>query len=175
MYVGRERRTLPFLDELTRLGDRVTIRTDDEYGALPTADDLLPPNVCSGDAIYCCGPVPMMDLIAARVRNEPGVELHAERFSAAPVVDGQPFRIRLARTGQIIDVAADQTALDAVLRAEPGTPYSCRQGFCGTCTAHVSDGDIDHRDNLLTQDERDAGTMLLCVSRAHSPYLTVTT
>jgi len=175
VYVGRERRTLPFLDELTRFGDRVTIRTDDECGALPTADDLLPPNVRSGDAIYCCGPVPMMDLIAARVRSEPGVELHAERFSAAPVVDGRPFRIRLARTGRIVDVAADRTALDAVLGVDPRTPYSCRQGFCGTCAVHVSDGEVDHRDNLLTQEERDAGTMLLCVSRAHSPDLTVTT
>lgn len=174
VYVGRERRTLPFLAELSPFGDRVTIRTDDEYG-LPTATDLLPPNVRSGDAIYCCGPVPMMDLITAGARNQPGVEVHAERFSATPVVDGRPFRIQLARTGQVIDVAADQTALDAVLRVNPKAPYSCRQGFCGTCMVHVIDGDVDHRDNSLSPAERAEGKMLLCVSRSNSPCLTVTT
>jgi ferredoxin len=45
-------------------------------------------------------------------------------------------------------------------------PYSCQQGFCGTCRTRVLDGEVDHRDTLLTDPERAAGMMLTCVSRA---------
>ncbi|MCX8564422.1 PDR/VanB family oxidoreductase [Mycolicibacterium mucogenicum] len=170
IYVGREHGAMPFLDELVQFGSRVMIRTDKDSGP-PTASDLLPVDVGGGDAIYCCGPTPMMDLVAERVRHEAGVELHTERFSPRPVVGGRPFRIQLTRTGTVIDVAPDQTALDAVLQVDPTMPYSCRQGFCGTCVAQVIEGEVDHRDDSLSQVNRDAGQMLLCVSRSNSPCL----
>jgi len=49
-------------------------------------------------------------------------------------------------------------------------PYSCREGLCGTCRTTVLAGQPDHRDYVLTDEEREAGTaMMLCVSRALSP------
>nr|WP_280235783.1 PDR/VanB family oxidoreductase [Nocardia cyriacigeorgica] len=163
VYTGRSRDTLPFRTELAEFGSRVLVRTDDEHG-LPTGADLLP-GVGPGTAVFCCGPVAMTGAVASAVRELSGVALHSERFSAPPVVDGKPFRIELARTGAIIDVPADRTALETVLEARPATPYSCRQGFCRTCVVRVLDGDPDHRDTALTEAERAAGAMLLCVSR----------
>ncbi|ETA05030.1 ferredoxin [Gordonia alkanivorans CGMCC 6845] len=52
-------------------------------------------------------------------------------------------------------------------------PYSCQQGFCGTCKVRTLSGDIDHRDNILTEPEREAGTMLTCVSRSAGGNLTL--
>lgn len=61
-------------------------------------------------------------------------------------------------------VAADQSVLAAVRTELPGVAYSCEQGFCGTCQQRVLEGEIDHRDELLTDAER-GDSMLICVSR----------
>jgi ferredoxin len=63
-------------------------------------------------------------------------------------------------------VAADETLLAALQRSGVRAPYSCQQGFCGTCRTRVIDGVVQHRDTLLTTPERAAGMMLTCVSRA---------
>lgn len=76
----------------------------------------------------------------------------------------------MSRSGRTVEVAADETTLAAVRRELPNTPYSCEQGFCGTCQHRVLTGEIDHRDELLTDGERE-DSMLLCVSRAASDRL----
>ncbi|GAB4587851.1 PDR/VanB family oxidoreductase [Nocardia sp. IFM 10818] len=169
VYAGRSRDTIPFLGEVESFGDRVTIRTDDEHG-LPDARALLP-GVGTDTSVYCCGPVVMTQVIADAVRDMPGVELYSERFSPPPVVDGTAFRVELARTGEIVEIPADKSVLEEVLKVRPDSPYSCRQGFCRTCRVRVVSGDIDHRDTVLTAAERDAGDMLICVSRCDGDRL----
>ncbi|WP_278262701.1 PDR/VanB family oxidoreductase [Nocardia sp. AG03] len=169
VYSGRSRDTIPFLDELESFGPRVTVRTDDEHG-LPTAAELLP-EVGAGTAVYACGPTPMTSAIVAAVRDLPRVELHFERFSPPPVVNGTAFEIEFASTGQVITVPADRTVLDAVLAERPDQPYSCRQGFCRTCVVRVRAGEPDHRESVLSDDEHAAGAMLACVSRSHGERL----
>lgn len=164
LYVGRSRDSLPFLDELTRFGDRVQIRTDDVDG-LPTADDLLG-DCRPGTSVYTCGPAPMLNSIRARLVGADDIELHFERFAAPPVTDGHEFKVELASTGQTVAVEADETLLAALIKAGVHAPYSCQQGFCGTCRVKVLAGAVDHRDGLLTETERDAGQALICVSRA---------
>ncbi|RMI29490.1 PDR/VanB family oxidoreductase [Nocardia stercoris] len=168
VYVGRSRATIPFLAEVESFGARVTVRTDDEHG-IPTGADLLP-GIGPDTAVYCCGPVPMTAAIAARVRElaaapRAAIELHSERFSAPPVVDGRPFTVELARSGRTVEVPADRSALEEVLKVRPDTAYSCRQGFCRTCVVKVLDGSPEHRETVLTADQHAAGEMLLCVSR----------
>jgi ferredoxin-NADP reductase len=164
VYVGRSRDSLPFLDEVSQFGDRVTIRTDDVHG-LPTAEDLLG-DCTDGTAVYACGPAPMLTTIRSRLAGRANVELHFERFAAPPVIDGMQFSVSVASTGQIVDVGATETLLSALQRARVAAPYSCQQGFCGTCRTGVLEGVVEHRDTLLTDPERAAGTMLVCVSRA---------
>ena len=53
-------------------------------------------------------------------------------------------------------------------RRGPMWRYSCQQGFCGTCVQRVVTGEVDHRDNTLTDRQRELGQMLVCVSRAKS-------
>jgi ferredoxin len=74
--------------------------------------------------------------------------------------------VTIASTGQEVAVGADETLLSALRRANVEVPYSCRQGFCGTCRTRVVGGAVDHRDTLLTEPERAAGMMLVCISRA---------
>ncbi|CAJ1579089.1 PDR/VanB family oxidoreductase [[Mycobacterium] wendilense] len=162
-YVGRSRDSLPFLDEIARYGDRVEIRTDDVHG-LPTAGALLG-DCPDGTAVYTCGPAPMLGTVRSALADRDKVELHYERFGAAPVVDGEPFQATLAASGKTVQVGADETLLHALTRAGVPAPYSCQQGFCGTCRTRVLAGEVDHRDTLLTEPER-ADQMLTCVSRS---------
>jgi ferredoxin-NADP reductase len=167
VYAGRSRNSLPFLDELAQFGDRIEIRIDDDGNSsgVPTATQLL--GDCLDDtAVYACGPAPMLTAIRAQLAGRDDVELHFERFAAPPVVDGEEFNVRVASTGAAVQVGAEETLLSALQRADIWPPYSCRQGFCGTCRTRVIDGCVDHRDTLLTDAERAAGMMLVCISRA---------
>jgi ferredoxin-NADP reductase len=164
IYAGRSRDSLPFIDELGRFGDRIEVRTDDESG-IPDARHLL--GECRDHtAVYACGPAPMLTAIRAELAGRRDVELHFERFAAPPVLDGAEFDVTVASSGTTVRVGADETLLTALRRANVTAPYSCQQGFCGTCRTRVLDGDVDHRDTLLTIPERDSGMMLICISRA---------
>jgi ferredoxin-NADP reductase len=164
IYAGRSRDSLPFLDAVARFGERISIRTDDVSGR-PTARELLG-DCPSGTAVYACGPAPMLTGIRSALAGRDDVELHFERFAAPPVVDGKEFTVSIASTGESIRVGAEETLLSALGRAGLQPPYSCRQGFCGTCRTRVLEGAIDHRDTLLTEPERDSQMMLICISRA---------
>ena len=48
--------------------------------------------------------------------------------------------------------------------------WSCREGTCGTCETPVLAGEVDHRDSLLTDEEKAANDkMFICVSHAACP------
>ncbi|MEW5809798.1 MAG: PDR/VanB family oxidoreductase [Actinomycetota bacterium] len=164
IYTGRSRDSLPFVDEVAAFGPAVQVRTDDESG-LPSATTLLG-DCPEGTAVYACGPAPMLTAVRAALIDRADVELHFERFAAPPVHDGRPFEVTVASTGTTIAVDAQESLLTALRRSGVAAPYSCQQGFCGTCRVRVLEGEVDHRDTLLTDPERAAGMMLTCVSRA---------
>lgn len=164
MYAGRSVDSLPFIDEVARFGERVEIRTDDVAG-VPSAAELLG-DCPDGTTVYACGPAPMLTAIRAMLAGRADVELHFERFAAPPVVNGREFSVSIASTGQQVVVGADETLLTALRRSDVAAPYSCQQGFCGTCRTRAVAGTVDHRDTLLTDPERACGMMLVCISRA---------
>jgi ferredoxin len=75
-----------------------------------------------------------------------------------------------SRTGRVVDVASEQTVLDAVRAAGVNAPSSCEMGICGTCETKVLSGLVDHRDEPLT-DEKAAGKHDddLCLPRGVPP------
>lgn len=169
VYCGRSADTIPFLDEIWQWDPaRVTVRLDDEHG-IPTAADLLR-DAPRGGAVYVCGPPPMIETIRHGFAETGSKALYFERFSAPPVIDGSAFEVELARTGEVVGVGADETLLQALIKVRPDVAYSCRQGFCGTCKVDVLAGTPEHRDNRLTDDERQS-SMLACVSRSLTPRL----
>lgn len=171
VYSGRSRATMPFLREISALPEaaaRAVVLADDENG-VPDAADLIR-QAPRGAAAYVCGPPPMLSGVraAASAAIDAGRlrAFHFERFTAPPITCGRPFEVELSRSGTVLRVPADRSLLDALRANNPATPYSCKQGFCGTCRQRVLRGTVDHRDQRLTGDEREAGDMLVCVSRA---------
>lgn len=162
VYAGRSRATLPFLAELAELSAhepwRVRVRTDEEAGGPPSAEELLA-DAGPGTAVYFCGPPALVPAL----RSVP--VLHVERFSPPPITDGAAFEIQLGRDGEVLPVPADRTALSVLTAARPTTPYSCRRGFCGTCRVRVLAGGDAVRHGGSATARRTDDAMLVCVSR----------
>ncbi|MGW1948891.1 PDR/VanB family oxidoreductase [Streptomyces sp. NPDC001940] len=170
LYAGRTRASMPFLEEAEKLGGergRVRVVAEDEDGR-PDLAGLLADSA-PDTAVYCCGPEGLMEAVAAALPGH--CRLHLERFAPHTSADGNgPFEVELRRSGRTVPVPAGTSVLAAVRAEVPNVSYSCEQGFCGTCQQRVLEGEIDHRDELLTDSERD-DSMLICVSRARGERL----
>ncbi|WP_141207876.1 PDR/VanB family oxidoreductase [Streptomyces griseorubiginosus] len=169
LYGGRTRNSMAFTKELSRYGDRVTVAPQDETGLLdlPSVLDGVP----EGTLVYCCGPGPLLDAVE---RGCPAGLLHMERFAPKEQEEGEntEFEVELAQTGTTVTVAPDVSVLDAVRACGVEVLFSCTEGTCGTCETDVLEGTPDHRDSVLTDEEREAGeTMMICVSRCRGKRL----
>ncbi|MES5818151.1 PDR/VanB family oxidoreductase [Streptomyces sp. RG80] len=169
LYGGRTRDSIAFTEELGGYGERVTVAPQDETGLLDLASVL--DDVPEGTLVYCCGPGPLLDAVEARC---PAGVLHMERFTPKEQVSGEntEFEVELAQSGTTVTVPPDVSVLDAVRGAGVEVLFSCTEGTCGTCETDVLEGDPDHRDSVLTDEEREAGeTMMICVSRCRGKRL----
>lgn len=173
-YGGRTVRSMAFIDELRTLAnDRVHIVPQDTDGLLPLEGIVAGAN--PDTAIYCCGPGPLLDAVQdAHTRLAPDSPLHFERFAASTSKPAMPapaddhtVELVLSRTGVTLEVGPERSLLDAIRDVVPAVPFSCTEGYCGSCEVAVLEGTPDHRDEVLTETERAAGkTMFPCVSRA---------
>jgi len=71
-------------------------------------------------------------------------------------------------------VPADRSILEVLEENGFEVPFSCREGLCGTCLTNVLAGEPDHRDYVLSDEERASGKLMtICCSRAKSASLTL--
>jgi ferredoxin-NADP reductase len=167
VYVGRSVATMPFVDELRAAhGDRMRIHATDEHGRPDFA--AMAAELSDQAMVYSCGPASMLDAVEAAF---PGQRLHSERFrpAAREFAPSKPFSVHCARSDRTIEVATDESVLDALTHAGYRIPSGCREGVCGTCEIGVLAGEPDHRDDIGAP----PGRMYCCVSRALSPDLTL--
>ncbi|NHI17893.1 PDR/VanB family oxidoreductase [Microbacterium excoecariae] len=167
-YSVRTRAAVPFAAEIAALGDRVRLHVSAE-------GDRADPAAIVAEAgpapIWACGPDPLLAALAAA---EPA-RLHVEPFAVAPAEPEratEAFEVELMSTGEVIDVPADRSILEALEDRGVFTVSSCREGTCGTCETVVVEGEVDHRDRVLSAAERETSpVMMICVSRAACPRL----
>jgi ferredoxin-NADP reductase len=168
VYGGRSRTSMAYAAELSeRYGDRVRLFPEDECGLLDL--DVLVPDPDGSTLVYCCGPRGLLDAIERRASDWPKGDLRIERFAAVDpgTVADQPFEIELLSARRRLTVEAGQSVLDTLRRHGIEVPSSCEEGVCGTCLTRVLSGVVDHRDAVLSKEERSAHRiMALCVSRA---------
>ncbi len=178
IYAARSRQCAAFLDEIRKLTDgkvNVIWHFDDEEGRPVDLLKLLE-NRDPGHHYYCCGPGPMLDAFVHASQTLGLENFHIERFAAQPVVDEAPsgdrLLVHLQQSGVDVQVEPGQSILDALIDAGLAPSYSCQQGICGACETTVIEGDIEHRDSVLTEQERQSGrTMMICVSTCASGRL----
>lgn len=173
-YGGRQRASMAFLDELARYGDRVRTWPQDVFGLLDLPAILGEPR--PDTLVYCCGPEALLSAVEAQCAAWLPGALHIERFAPKPVEPAPggdtPFELVLQRSGITAVVPAEKTILEIVEENGLSVLSSCRVGTCGTCEQEVVSGEIDHRDSVLTEEDREAGEyMMICVSRCRSERL----
>ncbi|MGW1412438.1 PDR/VanB family oxidoreductase [Streptomyces sp. NPDC002403] len=175
LYGGRSRSSMAFLPELARHGERVLVRPQDQHGLLDLDSFLGAPR--ENTTVYCCGPEPLLAAVERLCAAWPTGTLRLERFAARSQTPADPdveqsFEVVLHRTGRTVTVPAGKAVLEALEDNGIESPNSCREGICGTCETKVLEGTPDHRDSLLSPEERTANdTMMICVGRALCPRL----
>jgi tetrachlorobenzoquinone reductase len=115
----------------------------------------------------------MLDAFTAAAASRLGRCVHLERFSApaAPAAKGG-FIVELAHSKLVVSVQPGQTILEALRAHGVEVPSSCEQGVCGSCETRVLSGEPDHRDLLLSLEERATNeVMMICCSSSRSPVL----
>jgi ferredoxin-NADP reductase len=173
VYGGRSRASMAFLDELAGYGDKITLWPQDERGMLPLGELLAQPQ--PGTAVYCCGPEPLLAAVEKNCQSWPEGAVHVERFAPrdqTEPVRREAFDVVLRRSDRTVLVPPDRSILSALADAGVGVPSSCSEGTCGSCETPVLDGVPDHRDSVLSEQERRRGDcMMICVSRSNGPQL----
>jgi ferredoxin-NADP reductase len=127
-----------------------------------------------GTHAYACGPTAVLELFTelATRAGWPPVRLHVEHFQAPELEPGRPFTAVLRRSGTQLSVPSGTSLLEAALSAGVEVPNMCRQGVCGQCLVGVAGGQVEHRDLVLDDlDKQTHTSMLACVSRAADSVL----
>jgi vanillate O-demethylase ferredoxin subunit len=172
------RRRMPFaelLDDLAAKGRGLIVRHCSELGGGRMSVEAIVRDAPPGTHLYCCGPSGMVDDFLAAGASRPPGTVHHERFAArqAAATDGG-FTLKLARDGRCLPVPAGKSILDVLLDAGLDVPYSCTQGVCGTCRITVLEGEPEHRDDFLTDEERASNqSVIACCSGARTAHLTL--
>jgi ferredoxin-NADP reductase len=176
-YAARNRCSAGFVTDLASYGSKVNFyfsqESVDEIPARRVDLDRIVAEVPSDAHVYCCGPRNMLAAFEKAAAALPSEQTHIEFFSNADEIDkAGGFDVRLARSGQTIEVRPGETILDVLLKRGIDAPYSCLEGVCSTCETRVISGIPDHRDLILSREEREANDrMLICCSRSKSAVL----
>ncbi|MEJ6023680.1 PDR/VanB family oxidoreductase [Ramlibacter sp. PS4R-6] len=176
-YSTRSKSKTAFFDEIAAspFAGRTHFHFDDNPAEPLQLGGLLA-NVDSQTHLYVCGPAGFIQFVTdwAKGCGWPAGQIHVE-FFAAPDQDksgDRPFDVKIASSGQVIPIAADQTIVKALAAAGVEILTSCEQGVCGTCITRVLEGECDHRDMYFTDEEKAKHDQFTpCCSRAKSAVL----
>lgn len=128
-----------------------------------------------GADVYTCGPEPMLNAVLEAGSALRGGAIHFERFAAASDIEHAPndsFEVEVQSTGAVFKVLKDETILEVLRTNGVHVDFGCSEGLCGSCMVDVVEGEVDHRDGILTPEEQASNSYLCtCVSRAKSDRL----
>lgn len=175
-YCGHSREGMAFLAELAdcHFSAHVQLHISDENGRI-RPQELLTPHAATGH-LYVCGPEGFMAWVneTAQGCGFSAERLHREYFNREVETSGGSFEVAVPELNLSVTVGENETIVAALQKAGIKVKVSCQQGVCGTCLANVCSGEPDHRDEYLTEEEReDNDQILLCCSRAKTPQLVI--
>lgn len=177
LYLARSNEDFIFLEQIKAIDtERVTVHASNEQGSYHLKNKL--DSLADNSVVYSCGPQGLLDALEDlhKKQIQPKWKLLLERFKVdAAIINeetAKPIFVTLSRTGKTIEVPANESILESLKKEGVRVKCSCRNGTCGTCETVVISGLPDHRDHVLSDEEKELNeTMMLCVSRAISDEL----
>ena len=172
-YAGRSKAVMAYADRLEdSFGDQVKIHTDDNN---PLPIDTLFSTIDPATHVYICCPAGLLDATraAASAAGVAAEQIHTELFATPEAKSTDvPFEVELNSTGDVYVIPPGQTIIEVLEAAGHDLMYDCQRGDCGICQTAVISGTPDHRDVVLSDDEKASGkVMQICVSRAGAERL----
>lgn len=174
-YAGRSRTSMAFIERLERdHGEALRFYPKDKGCRLDLTGLLAEPG--EDTLIYACGPERLLAALEAGTGHWPEGSLHVEHFTAVGALldpkNEHAFEAELTDSELTVAVPPDRTLLQALRSAGIDVPSDCEEGLCGSCQVEVVEGEIDHRDKVLTAAERSSEDRLMsCCSRAKGKKL----
>ena len=128
-----------------------------------------------GTHVYFCGPASFMNAVEGASADWPIETLHFEYFSKSEDSEfeeknNKEFFVKIAKTGDVFEVKKNQTIVEVLRNNGLSIDTSCEDGFCGTCITKYVEGEPEHRDNVLDDEDR-KNFVLICCARSKTPYL----
>jgi len=168
LFCARSSADAPFLEEARALGGEVVLHASRDGSRLDVTERLR--EAQPGTLLYCCGPDALMSAVEEATSAWPQGSVRFEWFKPrsfeASEASGD-FEVVCAQSGTSVTVSEGRSILETLHEAGVSVPCSCEQGVCGTCEVAVLEGEIEHRDSILSSAERASNrTMMVCVSRA---------
>jgi len=146
--------------------DKVVFHFSDK-GTRADLDALLS-GYQDGWHVYTCGPDRFMDGVmqAAERQGFPEEARHLEYFNVPeqPEFENFDFTLKL-KDGRELLVPADKIATDVLLDNGVHVDVKCADGICGVCKCGLLSGEVEHRDFVLSNKQRESA-VILCQSRA---------
>ncbi len=168
-YSAKSRSVSGFLDDFTHVpwADKIHLHFSDEGSRVKL--DTIFSKVDLAHHVYVCGPDRFMNAVleAGEKAGYSQENLHREYFSVPETPDyiNHEFTLKLAKSGMEVIVPADKTATEALSDAGIHVDVKCSDGLCGVCSCGLLDGEVDHRDFVLSKKARKE-KIILCSSRA---------
>lgn len=170
-YCARSRRTAGFIEDLQAMpwSDRVHLHISEEGTRADLKALIGAPE--DNKFLYTCGPNNFMDAVLATGEKLGWTDdnLRREYFSAPEhdEYENLDFEVKLAKSDITIRVPADKTLSEALEDNHIPVITKCNDGICGICSTAYLQGDVEHRDFVLSKKEREEN-MIVCCSRAKS-------
>ncbi len=171
-YSCRERFEAAFLGDLQDRPE-VNLHFDAESNGAFLDLNAIVANAPDGSHFYCCGPTPMLKAYEDATAGVPEGHMHVEYFTAAEEAATEGgYSVVLQKSGQEFAIPEGKTILQVLRESGLDVTYSCEEGVCGACETAVISGQPDHRDNILTDREREESkTMMICCSGSKTAKL----
>ncbi|MBV7541454.1 PDR/VanB family oxidoreductase [Acidovorax sp. sic0104] len=177
-YCTRSAERTAFAGEITASPMAPHVHFHFDAGAPEQKLDLASVLAAPGDdkRVYVCGPAGFIDHVVntAQTMGWAQDRIHLEYFGA-PTQDtsgDEGFEVRIASTGKTYAIAPGMSIVEALRGQGIDIMTSCEQGVCGTCITRVLEGEVDHRDMYLTDEEKASNEQFMpCCSRARSKLL----
>jgi vanillate O-demethylase ferredoxin subunit len=125
--------------------------------------------------LYTCGSEPLLQAILSAAEKQPKVKVHYERFSAVTIPEDRvdsAFEVEISSSGERLSVMPQQSILQVLEQAGHQIDTMCKEGLCGSCEVDILQGEADHRDSVLSEDEKaEHSVLMVCCSRAKGNLL----